>query len=229
MNLWPFTPDLRRRWSLHRVSAGPLRDYLAVPFPKPSTDYRHVDYLAIDLETTGLDPKRDQILSVGYVLVRGNRIELTGASHRLVHAAQAIPEESAIIHQITDDQAARGEPLDAVLADLLGDLAGKVMIAHHATVERGFLSAACRSVFGAGLVVPVVDTQSLALRTFQRRHIAFKGSELRLHALSERYNLPRYGAHNALSDALAAAELFLAQAAHMEGRRGARLGDFLST
>jgi DNA polymerase-3 subunit epsilon len=227
MHIWPFTLDVRRRWQLHRAGPGPLRHYLATAFPKPSSDYRKVDYLAIDLETTGLDPKRDHILSMGYVTVHGNRIELASARHRLVHTAREIPEQSAVIHQITDDQAALGEPIETVLGDLLADLAGKVMIAHHAPVERGFLNAACRGLFGSGLVVPVVDTQVLARRTFERRHISFKGSELRLHALGERYNLPRYGAHNALSDAVAAAELFLAQAAHMEGRRGARLGDFL--
>lgn len=225
---WPFTPDLRRRWGLRKAPAGALRDYLSAPFPKPSRDYRQVDCLAIDLETTGLDAKRDQILSVGYLVVRGNRIELATARHRLVRATGAIPEESAIIHQITDDQAAQGESLEPVLADLLSDLAGKVMIAHHATVERSFLDAACRQVLGGPFVVPVIDTQVVALRTFERRQTPYKGSDLRLHALSERYNLPRYNAHNALSDALAAAELFLAQAAQRDSGSGVLLRDFLS-
>lgn len=224
---WLYPADLLRRWRLRGAPAGPLRDYLATAFPRPSSDYRQVEYLAVDLETTGLDMRRDRILSVGWVALRGNRIDLSSARHRLVRGDGAIPEASAVIHQITDDQAAGGEPLEAVLTDLLDQLAGKVMIAHHAAVERGFLGAACRSVFGCALAVPVVDTQALAQRSFERRHTAYKGSELRLHALGERYNLPRYGAHNALSDALAAAELFLAQAAHMESRRGARLGDFL--
>lgn len=220
--------DLRRRLGLRKAPAGPLRDYLAVEFPNPSRDYRNLDYLAIDLETTGLDPKRNGILSVGYVAVRGNRIDLGSARHRLVLADRAIPEASAIIHQITDDQAAHGEPLRIVIEDLLGDLAGKVMIAHHAAVERAFLDVACRHLFGAGLLMPIIDTQALARRSFERRNASYKGSDLRLHALGERYNLPRYGAHNALNDALAAAELFLAQAAYLEGRRGAALRDLLS-
>jgi DNA polymerase-3 subunit epsilon len=191
-------------------------------------DYRQVDYLAVDLETTGLDPKRDHILSVGYVTVHGDRIDLASSRHRLVHTVRAIPEQSAVIHQITDDQAAGGEPLTEVLADLLRELAGKVMIAHHAAMERGFLNTVCLRTFGTGLPVPIVDTQALARRTFERRHIPYKGSDLRLHALGERYNLPPYGAHNALSDALAAAELFLAQAAHGEGARGIRLRDLVA-
>ncbi len=222
------TLNLSRRWALRRTPAGPLRDYLATPFPKPSVDYRDLALLAVDIETTGLNPERDDILSVGWVSVRHNRIDLGDAYHRLVRTARAIPEASAIVHRITDDQAARGGLLDDVLAELLGGLAGKVMIAHHATVEKGFLNAACQRLYGVGLPVPVIDTQVLAKRTFERRHIAFKDSDLRLHALGERYNLPCYGAHNALSDALAAAELFLAQASYRDRGKGVSLLDFLT-
>jgi DNA polymerase III subunit epsilon len=72
-----------------------------------------------------------------------------------------------------------------------------------------------------------VDTQTLAYRTFERRQTPFKASDLRLHALGDRYNLPRYSAHNALSDALASAELFLAQAAYRDNGNGLPLRDFL--
>jgi DNA polymerase-3 subunit epsilon len=228
MGIWPFTLERRRLWRLHRTPPGPLYDFLATPFPKPSGDYRGLDFLAIDLETSGLDPSTDAILSVGYVTVRrGSRIDLSTARHQVLRTDRAIPEASAVIHRITDDQAALGEELDIALRGLLLELAGKVMIAHHARVETGFLAAACRRLYGGDLLVPTVDTQALAQRTFERRHVPFRGSDLRLHALGARYNLPRYGAHNALSDALAAAQLFLAQAAHQSSSRGAALGDFL--
>jgi len=220
--------DWRRRLQLRRAPQGPLRDYLARPLPRARQDYRETDFLAIDLETTGLDMRRDLILSVGYVVLHGTRIDLGSACHRVVRIDRTIPEASAVIHQITDDQAARGLELRDVMAELLEVLAGKVMIAHHAVIERGFLGNACRRLWGAGLPVPVVDTQMLARRSFERRQIPFKGSDLRLHALGDRFNLPRYGAHHALSDALAAAELFLAQAAYRDSGKGMPLVDFLT-
>jgi DNA polymerase-3 subunit epsilon len=183
--------------------------------------------LAIDLETTGLDTARDLILSVGYVIVHGKRIDLGSARHRVVRIDRSIPEASAVIHQITDDQSAGGLELADVLVELLEVLAGKVMIAHHASIECGFLANACRRLWQGGLPVRVVDTQVLAHRTFERRQIPFKSSDLRLHALGERYNLPRYGAHNALSDALAAAELFLAQTAYRDSGKALPLKEFL--
>lgn len=224
---WPLTPEFRRRWHLRKLPAGPLRDYLARPFPDPKTDYRQVDYLAVDLETTGLDPKQDSILSFGYVALHGNRIDLANASHRLVLTDRAIPEASAVIHQILDDEAATGEPLAKVLKEFLLELAGKVMIAHHSYIEETFIDLAYKRLLGGPLIVPIVDTQAVALRNFQQRQTPFKGSDLRLHNLGARYNLPRYGAHNALSDALAAGELFLAQAAQRDSGKGFALREFL--
>ena len=222
-----FLLERRRRWRLRRLDDCPLRDYLATPFPRPGRDYRDVEYIAVDLETTGLDMRRDQILSIGWVLVEGNRIRLESARHRLVRVEGDIPADSAVIHQITDDEAARGLPLAEALPEFLQELSGRVLIAHHARIELGFIGAACKRLWGKGLLVRAVDTQAVARRLLERRQIPFKGSDLRLHALCERYNLPRHGAHNALSDALSAAELFLAQAAHRDSGHGMALGDFL--
>jgi DNA polymerase-3 subunit epsilon len=219
--------DWRRRLRLRRIASGPLHDYLAAPLPSKAADYRAVEYLAVDLETTGLNPRVDQILSIGWVLVRGNCIDLASASHCLLRCNGAIPASSAVIHQITDDQAADGVELSGALSELIANLRGRVLLAHHAKVERGFLDAACRRLFGHGLLVRTVDTQVLARRTFERREIPYKAGDLRLHALCERYNLPRHGAHNAFWDALAAAELFLAQAAHRDNGNGFRLGELL--
>lgn len=222
-----FLLEQRRRARFGRLQDCPLREYFAWPLPRVSRDYRDVEYVAVDLETTGLNPQEDQILSIGWVVVAGNRIRLATARHRLVKVTGEIPAASAVIHQITDDEAAAGLELADVLPELLWELSGRILIAHHARIEVGFLGAACKRLWGKGLLVRAVDTQIVARRLLERRHIPFKGSDLRLHALCERYNLPRHGAHNALSDALAAAELFLAQAAYRDSGRGMKLGDFL--
>lgn len=222
-----FGLDYLRRRLLRKAPDGPLREYLKLPFPARKTDYRELEYVAIDLETTGLDPRKEHILSVGLVVMNGRRIDLSTAEHIFLRTSRDIPEESAVIHQITDDQAARGNEIAIEMPHLLEILRGRVMIAHHARIETGFISAACEGLYGLKLPIPAVDTQAIALRWFQQRDKHIAPNELRLHALRERYNLPRYPAHNALSDALAAAELFLAQAAHRARGEGMPLGEFL--
>ncbi|WP_127476877.1 exonuclease domain-containing protein [Sulfurivermis fontis] len=224
---WLLSLDYRRRRLAARTAPGPLRDYLETPFAATGSDCRKLDYLALDLETTGLNAKKDAIISFGWVLLHGTRIELASAQHRLVRQHCAIPEASAVIHHITDDAAACGEDLAAVMADLLPLLAGKVLIAHHARVELGFLDAACEQLYGSGFLIPVIDTQYIAQRSLQRRNHGIRPGEMRLGNLRNRYNLPRYRAHNALTDALAAAELFLAQLAERDGSHPLPLKDLM--
>lgn len=222
-----FSLDYRRRRLVAKTPPGPLRDFLEVPFVSRQADSRRVQCLALDLETTGLDPKSDAIISFGWVAVNGNCIDLATAQHRLVHQQQAIPEASAVIHQITDDAAAQGESLAAVMADLLPLLAGKVLIAHHARVELGFINSACERLYGGRFLIPTIDTQRVSQQWFERRNQVYRPGELRLGTLRNRYNLPRYRAHDALVDALAAAELYLAQLAERDGNHPLPLRDFL--
>jgi len=60
----------------------------------------------------------------------------------------------------------------------------------------------------------------------ERSQQPIRGTDLRLFNLREAQQLPRYRAHNALSDALATAELFLALAAHADPAGKAAIGDF---
>ncbi|MFA5626622.1 MAG: 3'-5' exonuclease [Thiohalomonadaceae bacterium] len=216
---WLFSLDYRRRRLAARTAPGPLRDYLETPFVPAKKDCRQLQCLALDLETTGLDSKNDFIVSFGWVLLQGQHIDLASAQHRLVRLHCAIPEASAVIHQITDDEVASGEELANIMPELLQLLAGKVLIAHHASIELGFLNATCEQLYGSGFLAPVIDTQYLAQRQFEQQNHCIRSGETRLGSLRQRYNLPRYTAHNALSDALAAAELYLAQLAERNGAR----------
>ncbi len=212
--------DWRRRRLLRRTPPGPLRDQLSVPFPPPGRDCREVRFLAVDLETTGLDAAADEILSVGWVALEGGRIDLGTAGHRLVAATRAVAP-TAPLHRITDDVAASGAPPAEVLTELLRLLAGRVLVAHNAAFELQFLDAACRRAFGGPLLVPAVDTLALAVGWLERRIPRERRPDLRLDAVRRRHNLPRYRAHDALADAVAAAELFLAQLAKRERAGGA--------
>jgi hypothetical protein len=87
----------------------------------------------------------------------GPRIVLAGAREVVISGAQDDGDgvgQSATVHGLTDDMVEAGVPLADALAELLEALAGRAMLAHFATIEEDFLSAACRSVFGAGLVGP---------------------------------------------------------------------------
>ena len=221
--------EYQRKLALSKAPPGVLRNYLSRPFPGRRTECSDVGIAAVDLETTGLDPRKDDILSIGMVEIHGLRIKLSTAWHTIIAVEQDIPAASAVIHQITDDHAAvAGRRLEEVLPQLLARLGGKVMLVHYARIEQQFLDAACRRLYGTPFIIPVIDTLVLAQRVFERQNHSIQTGDLRLFNLRPRYNLPRYKAHNALSDALSTAELFLAMAAEMAPGRHCRLGNFLT-
>ncbi len=206
----------RRERALRRCAPGPLADLLASPSPTRDTPLERLPLLAVDIETTGLDPARDRVLAVGWVPVDGGRVDLGGAGGHVVADAGEVGR-SATVHGITDDALAAGLPLEEVLGALLRALAGRVLLAHFARLETTFLGAACERLWGAGLPVEVVDTFELERRALGGGwDAASDPGALRLWTARARYGLPVYRAHEALTDALACAELYLAQRSHLD-------------
>ena len=221
MSLFRRSPEQRRERALRGVAPGPLHDYLAVPTPTEETPLADLRLLAVDIETTGLDPRRDRVLSIGWLDVNGGRIELGSAGQVVVRDAggSAGVGQSATVHGLTDDRLAGGIPLEDAVAHLLDALAGRVLLAHFARIETGFLAAVCERAWGAGMPCVVVDTFELERRVVAGGWGAEPGrGALRLWTARERRGLPVYRAHEALTDALACAELYLAQRAELEAQ-----------
>jgi DNA polymerase-3 subunit epsilon len=219
--------DSRRRKILELAPEGPVRDYLSAPLIDRSRDIHSVSLLSLDFETSGLDSSKDHIVSAGYVVIERGEIQLSAATHELVRTEKLLTEESVVIHKITDDAASAGSPLDEVVGKLLQALAGRVMVAHNTKIELSFLTQACRDLYGISPRFPAIDTMRIARQWLERRNKEIEQGDLRLFNLRKRYGLPMYQAHNALTDAIATAELLQAQIAHMDSSKCLPLKQFL--
>lgn len=230
---WPGGARGRRR-AAAKVPEGGLRRYLEAPVPDKSTPVGELGLLAVDVETTGLDPRRDSVLAVGFVPVDGARIVLGGSGSMVIRSDVMDDDggvgQSAVVHGLTDDLVAEGTPVDEALDLLFTALTGRVLLAHYSRIEIDFLRALCRRTYGVRPPLVAVDTLGLQQRvTSTRIDKGFPGDhsleDLRLWGARERYGLPRYRAHDALVDAVACAELYLAQVAELEQRGARTLGD----
>ncbi len=215
----PLAPERARRRAAGRAPDGPVRTYLQSPPPGPRTDVADLPLLALDLETTGFDPRTDHIVSVGFIPLDGLEIRLSGAEHVLCRA-QGDVGQSATVHGITDDALGGGIELGTLVERVAAALTGRVLLAHHAVIETGFLSIACQRTHGVPLPIAAVDTMSLQARVLRGPPGAdLPPGALRLPTARAHLGLPRYTAHDALADALGCAELYLAQVARLsEGK-----------
>lgn len=168
--------------------------------------------LAVDVETTGLKPDRHQLVSIGWVPVDGRVIDLSGAGYYVLSGAQV--GDSATIHGVTDDDVALdGSEPAVVLEAFLRAIQGRRLLAHFAQMELGFVGKLHRDVTGKrwGLRgTEVRDTFAMERRHMERMGTYPRGEDLRLARVRQRYNLPAYSNHKALTDAIACAELYLA-------------------
>lgn len=203
--MWPFRTDPAKR------ATGPLKEFYAVPPPADDTPLDELRLLAVDVETTGLDPRKHQLVSIGWVPVNGGVIDLAGAGYVILRgAADFTVGPSATIHRLTDDEIAAGIDHADAVGQLLEALTGRALLGHFVAMEAGFLSDACERLFGAPLKVPAVDTFAIERLHMERMGTYPRGEDLRLARVRHRYGLPAYRNHNALTDALACAEQYLA-------------------
>lgn len=168
--------------------------------------------LAVDVETTGLKPGVHQMVSIGWVPVNGNVIDLSGAEYYVLAGVEI--GDSATIHGVTDDDVARlGQDPAEVLAAFERAFARRKLLAHFAQMETGFIGQLFYDVRGERWRLredEVVDTMTLERRHMERMGTYPRGEDLRLARVRQRYSLPLYGNHNALTDAIACAELYMA-------------------
>ncbi len=206
-------PEKQRQKLLSVVHDPSLLRYLEVPLPDPAQNLLQTEFVALDFETTGLDATQEAILSIGYTVIREGRIVLRENGYHLIRVNKPIPEKSVVIHHITDDRMAEGAPLHEVMPGLLAKIAGRVLLVHYQAIEKKFLNAACKELYGYELPARYVDTLEIARRRLARAPMRYGPHHLRLFNLRDYYKLPRYNAHNALEDAIATAELFFAEIA----------------
>lgn len=197
-----------------------LRHFLAGWHFQPSTPLGEASLVAMDFETTGLDPQRHSIVSIGVVPFTLERILFSQRQHWLLNPRFDLQDRSVTLHHITHADLANAPDLNLVLEEVLDALAGRLPVVHYRNIERAFLDSALRYRLGEGLLFPMIDTMALEARVYRqslparfKRWLGGKPVSIRLHDSRLRYGLPIYQPHHAALDALATAELFQAQVA----------------
>jgi len=185
-----------------------------VIWPSPAWDT--ITYWSLDLEIGGFDPRCDPILSVGMVPIREGGIRLGEAWATLVRPEEAAEIDPASIraHHLVPGDVREAPILAAVLQEIDRRMREGALLVHQAALDVPFLRRAYRRAGMRWPDPPVVDTVALLLKAAKRARFLDPNApeqepELNLAVARRRLGLPDYGSHDALIDAVSAAELFL--------------------
>ena len=205
---WRFERALRALvGSEHSV----IRDYASAPWPGRDMLVDDAPLLALDFELDGLS-KEAHLLQAGWVPFAGRSIDLGDARSLDIRSDATLDDGAVVIHGIGEERAARGEKISEVMTHLIEVLAGRILVAHASRIEVSAIKRAARAVFNVDLPVRSICTLHLEQRLNPN---APARDAYRLANARARYGLPDYTAHDALTDAIAAAELFQAQMSRM--------------
>ena len=197
-----------------------LKRFFQAGLPAEDTPISDVSLMALDFETTGMDAGKHAIISVGMVPFDLRGIRPSAGHYWVVKPPIPLTEESIAFHRITHSEIEHAPALDAVLNDILGKLAGQLVVVHYRNIERSFLDAAVMALRGEHCLFPLIDTMTLEARRERqgklqqaKSFLGFKPPSIRLADSRARYGLPAYSSHHAKVDAMATAELLQAQIA----------------
>jgi DNA polymerase-3 subunit epsilon len=167
--------------------------------------------VVVDTELTGLDEKKDSIVSIGAVRMVGGTINLGNQFYRLVSPKAALKADSVCIHEITPSDVAEQPGIEAALDEFLAYAGNDILVGHFISIDLSFLNREMKRIHGCELPNPVLDTFSIYewLRKRQRARDCFATpfAGYRLYDIIKCFDIPVSGAHNAVMDAFATAQL----------------------
>lgn len=165
------------------------------------------DYVAFDLETTGLSPETDQIIEIGALKVKDGKV--VGRFMEFVKPDEPISAAITSITGITNEMAATARDTKSIICDFMDFCGDDTLIGHNIMFDYKFCKIYA-SKYGFSFEKKGIDTLKIARKV----HKDFESKSLG--ALCDHYHITNQAAHRAYHDALATAKLYQCMAHYFE-------------
>jgi DNA polymerase-3 subunit epsilon len=206
---------------LLRSPQGAAARFSETSQPPPEAPWRSADWLVVDLELTGLDPRSDEIIAIGAVPVHDGRLILGEAMYTLARPERPPKHASVLVHKLRSADLADAPTGSEAIDRLLEALTGRVPVFHTSVVERSFLGREFRR---RRVRLPAdADTEALG-RLWLRHRDGDAPPGLSLARLAQLLGQPGEDPHHALGDALTTAKAFIALASLLDASERQTVG-----
>ena len=230
--------NIFKKWfSNSAVSQENLPDYIKVYLEKCTSrktmlkkSFEDVRFVVLDTETTGLDTKKDEVLSIGAIAVTHKTIKVQDSFEIVLkNTCSTLDAETVEVHGLTLKDLENGSELTEAIPLFLAYLEDAVIVAHHAAFDVKMLNKTISMAIGQPFKLKnhVIDTLYLAKRVDHSENPYEVLLNYGLDALCKRYDIALHDRHTAWGDALITAKLFLMLTRRLEQRGNRTLKDFL--
>ncbi len=188
------------------------------------TSYEDMNFTVFDTETTGLDHKKDRLLSIGAVKVKANRLNPSQVFSCFLRPEAARNSSNPVsIHGLIPDSGQRiyHEEADAI-KDFLAFIGSDVLVAHHLGFDFGMINESLKRLRAGKLLNQGVDTVKISRRLSPAGYWSPQDAYTLDH-LARRHNVPLSDRHTAVGDSYITAQLLMKLSSKLSARRGRSL------
>lgn len=173
-------------------------------FNKPTSN----EYVCLDCETSGLNTKKDEILSIGAVHIKENKILMRKTFNIFLKPSKNINPESIKIHHIRPIDLENGINPEDGIYQLLEFIGSRPIVGYYIKFDVAMISKYTKKFIGINLPNETIEVSSMYYK-IRKKTTHYEFIDLRFDTILKNLDIPALGKHDALNDAIMTSMIFL--------------------
>ncbi len=166
------------------------------------------EYIVFDTETTGLNPKEDEILSIGAVKIKGNKIITSETFEVYIKNSKEINAKSIEIHGIRECDLQNATNVEEAISEFLYFIGSRPLIGYYLEFDVAMINKYIKPMLGIVLPNKMIEVSEIYFE--KKITLIPQGNiDLRFDTILQNYDIPNMGLHNAVNDAIMTAMIYL--------------------
>jgi DNA polymerase-3 subunit epsilon len=166
------------------------------------------EYVCLDCETTGLNPKKDEIISIGAVIIKENRVLMSNTFNIYVKPQKSVTGDSIKIHQIRPVDLQNAVEAKVAIKALLEFIQNRPIVGYYIKFDIAMISKYTKELIGIKLPNRTIEVSSMYYKT-RPKNSEYEFIDLKFDTIMKTLNIPELGKHDALNDAIMTSMMFL--------------------
>ena len=173
-------------------------------FDKPHED----EFVCFDCETTGLDPKVDDIISIGAVIIKNNTIVSSKKFVRFVKPKTKLQIEAIKVHHIREMDLEDAEDIDNVIEEFLNFIGNRTLVGYFLEFDIAMINKYLKPKIGINLPNKNYEVSAIYY-DYKIEKIPQANIDLRFDTIMKDLQIPFMGKHDAYNDAVMTSLIFI--------------------
>jgi len=171
-------------------------------------EYEGDEYVCFDCETTGLNVKEDEIISIGAIIIKGNKVLHSKKFERFAKTTTPLSSESIKIHHIRECDITNALDIDVVIEEFLEFIGNRPLVGYFLEFDCAMINKYIKPKIGITLPNEKIEVSALyydkMIKKYPQGNI-----DLRFDVIMNKLALPRLGKHDAINDVIMTSMIFL--------------------